>query len=209
MPLDHGPSINFGRIKKSLMSSNGRLYAKYWKKKLVPALVLIVSSVLAWRIGELEITLWLNTHRCSQLDEFFEHFTNLGDYVVSTGMFLIVIFPGRKASKYKYPALLGLLGWIILDLVFTSLVLKPLVHRERPYSLDSRIKPIGWPTKDYSFPSGHTVTAFSFTTPWFLQAASPLVRSGLLLFACLMGFSRVYCGVHFPTDVFVGALIGI
>ena len=72
----------------------------------------------------------------------------------------------------------------------------------------SRITIIGVRLTTHSFPSGHTVSAFSFVVPWLAllgwRRAWPIVA-----LAVLAGFSRIAVGAHWPGDVLAGALIGL
>jgi membrane-associated phospholipid phosphatase len=78
---------------------------------------------------------------------------------------------------------------------------KYLVHRHRPFEHQ-----IGPSLKTHSFPSGHTTTAFAGAT--MLAALAPRYRVAWYALACLIGYSRLYNGVHYPTDVLAGALLG-
>lgn len=71
----------------------------------------------------------------------------------------------------------------------------------------SQITVIGAQLKAQSFPSGHTVTAFSFIVAWLALAAWRALP--LLALAALVGFSRIAVGAHWPIDVLAGALIGL
>lgn len=79
---------------------------------------------------------------------------------------------------------------------------KLLVQRHRPFETQ-----IGPPSNAHSFPSGHTATSFAAAT--VLSAAAPRWRVPFFLLATLIGFSRIYNGMHYPTDVLAGAVIGV
>ena len=87
-----------------------------------------------------------------------------------------------------------------------NVVLKPLIDRTRPYYVLD-YTPLIPPVGDPSFPSGHTSASFAAATA--IYAINK--KWGIAAYACaaVMGFSRLYLGVHFPTDVLAGALVGI
>ena len=85
-------------------------------------------------------------------------------------------------------------------------IIKNRAVRERPYITHSAIHCVSAPLDRYSFPSGHTLHAVSFTlttVSYFPEWTAPLV--GL---AFLIALSRVILGLHYPTDVAAGALLG-
>ena len=89
--------------------------------------------------------------------------------------------------------------------------LKQLVKRDRPFvSLkDVYYRKDNSPTDRYSFPSGHTTTAFSIATSLTLRYPDkPAVIAVSYLYATVIGYGRIYLGVHYPSDVFAGMLIG-
>jgi len=109
--------------------------------------------------------------------------------------------------NYQLLAKLGLFSGI-LTFVATDLVLKNLTGRLRPYqTLDGAIcvKPA---PRDYSFPSGQAGTAFVAATLYFLIFPEGSGGYLLLFFGILVLLNRVYMGHHYPSEVFVGAVIG-
>ncbi|HEY2788665.1 MAG TPA: phosphatase PAP2 family protein [Gaiellales bacterium] len=85
-------------------------------------------------------------------------------------------------------------------------VLKRAIGRQRPPLADPRVHPLIPLPHDPSMPSGHAMMAF--TGAVFLAAVVPRFRWALLALAAAIGLSRVYLGVHYPSDVLVGALLG-
>lgn len=94
----------------------------------------------------------------------------------------------------------------------TAQALKHLFPRLRPSTLPGALVAPDERIFYSSFPSGHTATAFALAVWVFLLAYSTRYRLwgyGALLLAGLIGLSRIYRGVHYPSDVLAGALIGV
>lgn len=119
----------------------------------------------------------------------------------------IFILIGLCFSIFKKTRRMGLniLLSLALSAILGNLMLKPLVHRVRPYNAIGR-KILVNPLIDGSFPSGHTYSAFvtAFSALFYDK------RKGIILlgFAVLMGFTRLYLFVHYPTDVLGGVVLG-
>lgn len=97
---------------------------------------------------------------------------------------------------------------LAIAILFASLVtgdVKDLVQRQRPYS---GIAPAYLYTNDYSFPSGHAVTAFIAATIILAYFGWKWGLAGYIV-AALIGISRIVLDVHYPSDVLAGAAIGI
>jgi undecaprenyl-diphosphatase len=62
------------------------------------------------------------------------------------------------------------------------------------------------PLTDHSFPSGHTTAIFAITVPIIM--AMPVLSIGLIPLAVIVGISRIYNGLHYPSDCLAGSLIG-
>ena len=99
-----------------------------------------------------------------------------------------------------------MMGAFVLSSVVTNLA-KNAFHKERPYERYSQI------TKrssggGYSFPSGHTSAAFTTATSISLCYPKWYVIAPAYIWAVSVGYSRVYQGVHYPSDVLAGAVVG-
>jgi undecaprenyl-diphosphatase len=98
---------------------------------------------------------------------------------------------------------------IALTSAVTNLVLKPLAGRQRPVRSDGRpgadSRRVRRPASR-SFPSGHAASAFAFASA--VGQAAPAARVPVHLAAAIVAYSRVHTGVHYPSDVAVGAIMG-
>jgi len=86
-------------------------------------------------------------------------------------------------------------------------VLKYSINRPRPYATYQDITPYAFETS-LSFPSGHTSLAFSSATALCLKYPKWYVIAPSMLWACSVGYSRMNLGVHYPSDVLAGAIVG-
>lgn len=139
----------------------------------------------------------------STLDPIFLFITYLGLGEVQTIISLcLLIF--RKTRPYALPLLVTL-----LLASFTSQIPKRLIDRDRPSLLTFAHAEEAW--RYNSFPSGHTLGAFACAFMVFYltrRTKNAWIGWVLLFVSCLVGISRVYRGVHWPTDVIGGMFIG-
>ena len=150
--------------------------------------------------------LWLkDTFAHPVLDKMMLFVSRMGDkgfcWIVLGLMFLLL---GCKEKNWFRRGIM-VLSALLADVLLCNVLLKPLINRTRPYDV------LGYdlivpPMHDASFPSGHTAASFAAATA--LYAMNPKWGRAAYIFAVLMGFSRLYLGVHFPLDVLAGAFIG-
>ncbi|WP_100373836.1 phosphatase PAP2 family protein [Bacillus sp. FJAT-45037] len=94
-------------------------------------------------------------------------------------------------------------------LIISHLIVMAIKHylpRFRPYMTIKDSNVVCNPLADHSFPSGHTTAIFSICTPFMMMI--PHLAILLLLLAVLVGVSRISLGLHYPSDVIVGAALG-
>ncbi|SMF19697.1 undecaprenyl-diphosphatase [Paenibacillus barengoltzii] len=147
--------------------------------------------------------LWCN-HSLSHpwLDRILKGLTHLGSAVFTITLTLsVVLFTTGVWQRAGWHSLIALSVSHLL-----AVVIKKRFQRTRPYEALQNVRISVHPLKDYSFPSGHTTAAFSTFIP--LLYAAPGLAQLLLPLACIVGLSRIYLGVHYPSDVLAGGLLG-
>lgn len=139
------------------------------------------------------------------LDEMMQSVSSLGNKgMIWIGIGILLLLLGVKNKKRRNGGLLVLLS-LAVNFLACNVILKPLVDRTRPYYVLD-YTPLIPPVGDPSFPSGHTSASFAAATA--IYAINRKWGLAAYLLAAVMGFSRLYLGVHFPTDVLAGALVG-
>ena len=137
------------------------------------------------------------------LDPVVSFYTKMGYariLLIALSLAMLLYRPTRKAGALA-------LGAMVLGLLVTNVTIKPLVERARPW-LDWPIVPLVTEGDPNSFPSGHTCAAFAAGLSWARALPWRWGRAAAVIAAVCMGLSRLYVGVHYPTDVLVGAVIG-
>ena len=157
--------------------------------------------LLAW---EGAVLLWIQEYLRGPLsDPVFSFYTRLGN----AGMIWIAVSVLMLLFKKTRRAGMAGLFALAVGFVLTNLTVKPLVARVRPWLTVEGLTALVAEHDPYSFPSGHTCAAFAAACGWRSHLPKGWGNIALIC-AILMGFSRLYVGVHFPTDVLCGALIG-
>lgn len=129
--------------------------------------------------------------------------TRVGDGWLWYAMGLAILLFGGDTRLFA----IGAAGSAAAASVLLFLVLKRLGGRRRPCHIAAHCWATLLPPDQFSFPSGHTMTAFAVAVPLLLYY--PSLTIGLLFCALSIAASRILLGMHFLSDVVAGALIGI
>ena len=156
--------------------------------------------------GDINILKDINLNRNKSLDNGMATLTN-SVYPLSAALPISELVTGYA----RHDKQLITKGWTTVAAVGTNFIvtfgLKYSVNRTRPYITYPELQPYKH-NKDASFPSGHT--SFSFNTATSLTILFPkwYVAVPAYAWAGSVGYSRMYLGMHYPTDVLAGAIIG-
>lgn len=120
--------------------------------------------------------------------------------IVVLAMTAVDLGTGLRAAAEGLPVL-----WITMLIV--NFPLKALFRRRRPFVAFVKARVLGPRPADFSFPSGHTAAAFGGAL--VLSAHAPGAAPAFYALAAVVGFSRVYLGVHYPSDVLIGGAVGM
>jgi membrane-associated phospholipid phosphatase len=153
-----------------------------------------------------KILINLSEHRTEQKTGFFMFLSKHND-VVNIGVPVALLAGGVITNDKEMRQNALYVASASAVNVLATLFLKKVIKRPRPFNGLVKINAVYQPSH-YSFPSGHTSTAF--TTATALSHAYPkwYVIAPAYLWAGSVSFSRLYLGVHYPTDVAAGALLG-
>lgn len=135
-------------------------------------------------------------------DRIIPYFTELGSwwFTITTCFLIILLGKGETRTTGIEAAVSLTASHLLVQL------LKKRIGRKRPYLsiLDANTLRKLW--EDHSFPSGHTTAAFALAVS--LSFGYPAVYMLFVGLASMVGISRIYVGMHYPTDVLMGAAIG-
>ena len=144
-----------------------------------------------------------NTLRNPVFTAFFKFITGLGDHGMIWILITLILLCFGKTRK------IGLIcaAALLTEYVLGDLLIKRMVARTRPYEVVEGLTRLIKAQRDYSFPSGHTGSSFACACILYRMTPRKYGIAALVL-AALIGFSRLYLGVHYPSDVIAGMLFG-
>lgn len=140
------------------------------------------------------------------LTPIMKFITLLGDGGVFWIVLTVVLLCIPKTRKMGLCSAIALL----LSVIICNVILKNAFARIRPYEVIEEIELLVKRADDWSFPSGHTSASVSAAIALFLASTKKqkLFTVWGIVLAAAIGFSRIYVGIHYPTDVIAGAVTG-
>ena len=154
---------------------------------------------------DVNILLFIQEHlRFDFLTPVLKFLTMLGDHgMLWIGVALLLVFINRTRP---IGATAG--ASLAINALLVNVFLKNIVARTRPYEVIDGLTRLVGEQSDFSFPSGHTSSAFSVAVVMFMLMPKKYGVPALIV-ATLIAYSRLYVGVHYPSDVIGGLIIGI
>jgi undecaprenyl-diphosphatase len=136
------------------------------------------------------------------LNLFFRTITHIGGavFTIMTTLLLLILL----SEQAKWAAIASALSLTLSHLPVHFI--KKMYPRKRPYMTLDSIRIPANPLQDHSFPSGHTTAIFSVITPFVLFL--PELSIVLIPVGLCVGISRIYLGLHYPSDVIAGGILG-
>lgn len=153
--------------------------------------------------------LGINSAHHPALDEIFSWITGRFTWIPLYAVMLYLLI--RKERSNSWISLLCVIGMITISDQIASSLFKPLLMRPRPCHLDE-LKPLlhlvnNYCGGAYGFYSSHASNTFALFVFWGARSGKPLAIL-LCLYALANAYSRIYLGVHYPSDVLTGILAG-
>lgn len=176
------------------------------KKYLTFLILFIISFSVFSQNTDIDLLKSINLNRNKSLDPTFRVLTH-SVYPITLGAPAIILSVGllKKDSSLTHKGIF--IAESMLVNVFISTALKYTIKRPRPFITYPYIEK-ATEAGSRSFPSGHTSNAFATATSLSIAFPKWYVIAPSFLWAGTVGYSRMHLGVHYPSDVLAGAIIG-
>lgn len=153
---------------------------------------------------EASIILWIQENLRGALDGLWLFITHLGDEGILWIILGIILLFWKKTRPIGFTMLISLL----FDFLIINVTLKDLIARPRPFVVNEAITPLITDVSPYrSFPSGHSGGSFAAMFALYKWVPKKIGIPAIVL-AALVALSRLYVGVHYPTDILAGCVVG-
>ncbi len=174
--------------------------------KILFSFFILFPTLVSAQNWDIDLLNEINLERNKSLDPSFKFITNsvspmsIGAPIAVLGIGII-----QKDSSLKSKGIFMVEAFCVN--AFTTTAMKLAFKRDRPFVtypfLDKQAE-----AGSYSFPSGHTSSAFALATSLSLAYPKWYVVAPSYVYACAAGYSRMHLGVHYPSDVLAGAIVG-
>lgn len=159
-----------------------------------------------------QIFLFFNGTHSSFFDEFMAIFTGRFIWVPMYAAIALLIWKTARAQKFLFYIVALALAVTLTDQICAT-VIRPMVERLRPSNLENELSNLtyvvnGYRGGSYGFPSCHAANSFALVSFMVLMVRNRTFRAAIIGWGLLNSYTRLYLGVHYPGDLFVGAVIG-
>jgi len=202
------PKPKYVSYRKALIAYNNSILKFFTKLFKLSISLCFFSPILSAQTDNWETGLLRNIedHRTTGKTSFYKGIS-ASTYLLSIAVPASYLVTGMiKDDKYLKKTALYLTETIVISQVI-SFSTKAIVNRPRPAVKDPTLTAIH-KSRTTSFPSGHTAAAFSIATALTISNPKWYVMAPTFTWATLVGYSRLYLGVHYPSDILAGALVG-
>jgi undecaprenyl-diphosphatase len=156
---------------------------------------------------DIAILKWLHSHTIPYSIPILQVISYTTTYVSIALAFAVLIISIVKKSK-AIRRQFYIVATVLIFVAIASQGLKSLIYRERPFEAYPSIEKLS-EAGSSSFPSGHTLEAFAMATVLSILFSGKKIVIPLFIWATLVAYSRMALGVHYPSDVFAGMVIGV
>lgn len=163
---------------------------------MLETLLMLDGNILLWIQENLRFE-WL-----TPVMLFITKLGGLGRIWIVMGL---ILFCFKRTRRAGFATLLAL----FFSLAINNVLLKNLFARTRPYEVVEGLLLLSERATDFSFPSGHAGSSFAAATAVFCMMKESRLKWAALVLAVVMAFTRLYIGIHYPTDVLCGIITGI
>jgi len=147
----------------------------------------------------------INNFRNPVFDVFSTIISNF--FFILALVLIILVWVVRHDKKNRFYIFLGMSMIVLIELILVELFLKIVFYAPRPYSVLPNVHTLGTPLSNGSFPSGHIALMVAILSLVCFYRKKFILPA--CIFALVLGWSRIYNGVHWPTDILWGILIGL
>jgi membrane-associated phospholipid phosphatase len=165
-------------------------------------------SIINTIISDLDISIlrYINHNRVLAFDHVL-YYISFTTTFVSIGLLLTILLVSLKTKSKPLRAMFYKILAVLIVVATLSFTLKTIIYRERPFVTYPDIEKLS-EAGNSSFPSGHTLEAFAIAVAFSILIPKRKVIIPVFIWASVVAYSRMALGVHYPSDILSGMIIG-
>jgi membrane-associated phospholipid phosphatase len=164
-----------------------------------------IKRKIRWTYIDKNMVLFISNRRVKLFTAFMKMLTRIGDGVAWFVLCVVFLLLNGIIPGMAYTGIALAISSVIQ--VALQTIIKNIFNRPRPYVKYEEISHVLPPPDRFSFPSGHTAGAFAIAFVFYYFV--PFLFVPMLILASLIAFSRIYLGLHYPSDIIAGIVLGL